>query len=1062
MSSSRLRLPYAGLLIVAIGIAFFRPASGSQATTLNLSQDLVALGIAGSNMVPNQPALDAGPLFMAGVAYAKNHGITLVVADPGTYYFLSTVDNTHAAVARIDNMTIDFHGASLIFTHPLYYGLVVYGSTNATVQNLTADFQPLPFTQLRVAAVDVPSSQIQYTVEPGYQHPSAFNSLTGWRGQEPHSIEVLVFRNGQPASGTRRMLTARPFSGDRLSLMSFTAPATVDAIRPGDTAVVRLRAFGSDAVNTNHCTGCTLRNITVYTTASGGAAVGMIASRSNVLERVYVMPKPGTDRLISTTSAIFVGVAGLGSRIRLSRGIRTTDDAFWFYGRVVGTVQSQPGNTSLVVSPATAWTVLGDGDSVPNGSPVTFQRISDGVVIASAVIVSQSAPASQPPQVTYVFDRNLPAAVLDTVMYTTDASQNGHNSILERSTVQNQSACCKGTYFAGLANSSVRGNYIQRSGFAGVFLLQAMTPGDPPNPPLVNMTVARNVIDGTNITSDWWWFELGAIQSVTLTTAFDLMATAPFSNLSVTNNFIADSGRSAVWLGNTNGGSVTGNYILSPNARPDLANANPAKLADALLPLVVDTTSSGIITAGNTIDLTSRRLAVTDAQYRELAAYAPGGAARLSAYNIGTVASPTVTLTDADGSTSPLTVQPSGPHALDVGVPTGAALGGAFVTLTSGGAKYFATLFLDSQDHIPAVNGCTFQSSVSSIPVPGVASTVPILVVTQAGCGYQVVSKSAFVTAGGSGTGTGVVSVDFAANGGVARTATIEIAGQPLAIEQSAGGDPTAPTGLQAAVTGTTVRLSWAAPAQGTPTSYVIAAGSSPGASNLATFDTGHSATVFTTAAPLGTYHVRVRARNGSVIGGPSNEVVVNVTGTCTAPPTPGGLTHTINGSSVQLAWQAAAGATSYVLEAGSTSGSNNLLVSDTGNVTTLGATAAPGTYFVRIRARNACGSSAPSNEVVVVVAGCAPTLAPASAAGTVTNGTVQVSWGAVTGATGYQVEAGLSPGATNAGVFQISGTSIAGAAPPGRYYVRIRARNGCGVGPASSEIVIDVPPFAA
>ena len=73
-------------------------------------------------------------------------------------------------------------------------------------------------------------------------------------------------------------------------------------------------------------------------------------------------------------------------------------------------------------------------------------------------------------------------------------------------------------------------------------------------------------------------------------------------------------------------------------------------------------------------------------------------------------------------------------------------------------------------------------------------------------------------------------------------------------------------------------------------------------------------------------------------------------------------------------------------------------------------------------------------------------------------NGTVSVSWGAVAGATGYVVEAGLSPGATNAGAFQISGTSIASLAPPGRYYVRIRARNGCGVGPASSEIVIDVP----
>ena len=184
MVSKRLRLPCACVLFVAIWMAFVRHASGAQPTTLNLSQDLVALGIAATNMVPNQPALDAGPLFMAGVAYAKSHGITTVATDPGTYYFLSTVDNTHVMVGGIHNMTIDFHGASLIFTHPLYYGLVVRSSTNATVQNLTADFQPLPFTQLRVVAVDVPNSQIQYTVEPGYQHPSAFNSLTGWRGRD--------------------------------------------------------------------------------------------------------------------------------------------------------------------------------------------------------------------------------------------------------------------------------------------------------------------------------------------------------------------------------------------------------------------------------------------------------------------------------------------------------------------------------------------------------------------------------------------------------------------------------------------------------------------------------------------------------------------------------------------------------------------------------------------------------------------------------------------------------------------------------------------------------------
>jgi hypothetical protein len=266
------------------------------------------------------------------------------------------------------------------------------------------------------------------------------------------------------------------------------------------------------------------------------------------------------------------------------------------------------------------------------------------------------------------------------------------------------------------------------------------------------------------------------------------------------------------------------------------------------------------------------------------------------------------------------------------------------------------------------------------------------------------------------------------------------------------------PTNLQATVTGTTVRLTWDPPAQGTPAAYVIEAGSTTGASNLASFDTGSSASSLTTSAPPGTYYVRVRARSGSAVGGPSNEIVVNVGGACLAPPAPTGLTRTVNNSSVQLLWLAAAGATSYIVEAGSSSGASNLLVSNIGNLTTLNATAAPGTYYVRVRAVNACGSSAPSSEVVIVVAGCAPTIAPATPGATVTNGIVSLSWGAVPGATGYVVYAGLSTGASNAGVFQVSGTSLSGPAPRGRYYARVHARNACGLGPPSSEVAIDVP----
>ncbi len=89
-----------------------------------------------------------------------------------------------------------------------------------------------------------------------------------------------------------------------------------------------------------------------------------------------------------------------------------------------------------------------------------------------------------------------------------------------------------------------------------------------------------------------------------------------------------------------------------PTSRPDLTNAYPPRLGDALKPLVVDTTSSGVVTANNVVDNASGRVFVTDTQFRELAAYAPGGTMRLSAYGVGALPNPVLTLTDADGQTT--------------------------------------------------------------------------------------------------------------------------------------------------------------------------------------------------------------------------------------------------------------------------------------------------------------------------------------------------------------------------------------------------------------------------
>ena len=186
---------------------------------------------------------------------------------------------------------------------------------------------------------------------------------------------------------------------------------------------------------------------------------------------------------------------------------------------------------------------------------------------------------------------------------------------------------------------------------------------------------------------------------------------------------------------------------------------------------------------------------------------------------------------------------------------------------------------------------------------------------------------------------------------------------------------PGAPTNLTASSSGSTVTLQWTAPSSGTPpAAYVIEAGSSSGAANLANLNTGTTATSYSASGvPAGTYFVRVRAANASGAGGPSNEVTLVVSSSpCSAPGAPAGLTIVTNSAAtVSLSWTAASGSpTTYIIEAGSTSGASNLASTDLRSTSTSFTTTgvANGTYFVRVRARNACGTSGASNEVVLTV----------------------------------------------------------------------------------------------
>lgn len=213
---------------------------------------------------------------------------------------------------------------------------------------------------------------------------------------------------------------------------------------------------------------------------------------------------------------------------------------------------------------------------------------------------------------------------------------------------------------------------------------------------------------------------------------------------------------------------------------------------------------------------------------------------------------------------------------------------------------------------------------------------------------------------------------------------------QPRAVGATATA-PGAPINLSTSSSGSSVALTWGAPLSGDAvTTYLIEAGSGSGLANLANVVTNNTATSFATSGVSnGTYYVRVRAQNASGTSGASNESILVVgSAACTsAPNAPSGLTIVTSGSTVTLTWSAPAGgcpSTSYLLQAGSSTGTSDLANSVVGAGTSYVATGVgAGTYYVRVRASNAYGTSAGSNEAVATVTAGTPTPVPGGVGGT-------------------------------------------------------------------------------
>jgi hypothetical protein len=278
---------------------------------------------------------------------------------------------------------------------------------------------------------------------------------------------------------------------------------------------------------------------------------------------------------------------------------------------------------------------------------------------------------------------------------------------------------------------------------------------------------------------------------------------------------------------------------------------------------------------------------------------------------------------------------------------------------------------------------------------------------------------------------------------------------------------PSAPMDARVVMSGTVARLGWTRPALGgVPNNYVIEGGSGAGLSNLARVATGNASTTFTTPPlPPGQYYFRVRAGNAGGVGQPSTEqaFVVGALGCTAPPPPPMNVVAVVSDHNVTLSWENAPGGrtSGYQVEAGTSPRAIDITVSDIGLRTTLTVGAPEGAYWLRVRGYNACGLGLPSGEQLLRVGTPRYAGPPLELAATVNGSTVELSWlppayGA--GPFQYVLEAGTRSGLSNAGRTTVPVTLARYAGvPAGVYFVRVRAVNALGTGPASNEVIVVV-----
>jgi uncharacterized protein (TIGR03437 family) len=664
--------------------AYLLAQSGS---TLNVSHDLIAKGIAMSNMQPDTPKLDSRPLLESAIAYAQKNSIATVTADRGAYYFL-TLHNpqTHVLLNGVSNLTLDFQNSDLYFQQSNRGAILCQSCVSVTMQNFTVDFLQLPFTQVTIKAVNSTGRMLTFDTIPGYQAPSDFNKAR--TPDDSDSYYGFVFRNGVPIPQTGDLVITMPTSGGTLKLGAPGDPwaqtANLAAIQSGDILLMTDRG-GPHTIHFTSSQNCTVQRVSIY--ASGAMALTFPGSPGMTIDHVQVIPRPGTTRLVSSNADGIHGTAAAANNTITGNIVRRTCDDELAYDSAVDA-------TVFKASTGATVTVQRSGASIfPVGALLAFIDPMTQATLGTAHVVSENPSDdkqtfSDGETVTLTLDQSAGNLAAGVGMVNTDPAQHGGGSVIRNNLVQ-EGIFSRGVWLSGVSNISVHDNFIQRTSKTGLFVQQYASPAF--EGPSSNITIQNNVVDaaitfgspsiGPIVTA-------ASIHTVAENDQSNQVTSSSHSGIVVNGNRVTNSPRTAIRLENVNGGDVSNNtiqgYGLAPKTNvyliPGCCESLAQYEADFAMPLLM-TNTVAVTNSGNAMTPDTSNLITIGSTANYLPKLSPGSIAFAYGSNLG--ATTAVTVTDTQGTARNATISSTSSQQVNFNIPADTAPGIATVTIGS-------------------------------------------------------------------------------------------------------------------------------------------------------------------------------------------------------------------------------------------------------------------------------------------------------------------------------------------------------------------------------------------